>query len=307
MSIAVFGSINIDLTTYGARLPSPGETLHADHYATGLGGKGCNQAVATSRLGARTTLIGRVGRDNFGDTALSVLEKFDISADGVFVDADADTGLAVIGVDGKGQNCITVIGGANMAIDDSDVERARERLSAADVLLLQMEIPLAVGLAAADITRENGGQVILDPAPAPAGGLSSNTLARIDLITPNETETELLTGMRPTSIEQAALCANQLRAQGVAAAVIKMGAEGVYFQDAEADGFVPPFKVNSIDSVAAGDCFNGGLAFALAKGNSLGDAVRFAAACGALSTTMAGAAASAPGLQEVVDLLEGKQ
>ena len=307
MSIAVFGSINIDLTTYGARLPSPGETLHADHYATGLGGKGCNQAVATSRLGARTTLIGRVGRDNFGDTALSVLEKFDISTDGVFVDPDADTGLAVIGVDGKGQNCITVIGGANMAIDDSDVERARERLSAADVLLLQMEIPLAVGLAAADITRENGGQVILDPAPAPAGGLSSNTLARIDLITPNETETELLTGMRPTSIEQAALCANQLRAQGVAAAVIKMGAEGVYFQDAEADGFVPPFKVNSIDSVAAGDCFNGGLAFALAKGNSLGDAVRFAAACGALSTTMAGAAASAPGLQEVVDLLEGKQ
>jgi ribokinase len=303
MSIAVFGSINIDLTTYGARLPRPGETLHGNRYAIGLGGKGCNQAVATSRLGAPTTLIGRIGQDNFGDTALAELDQLGVSTDGVFVDADTDTGIAVIGVDAQAQNCITVIGGANMAIDDTDIKRARDRLAAADVLLLQLEIPLGAGLAAADIVRANGGRVILDPAPAPASGLSPDVLARVDVITPNETETELLTGLRPTNVEQATVAAERVRADGAAIAVIKLGADGVYYQGAGSDGFVPPFNVASIDSVAAGDCFNGGLAFAMAEGQALGDAVRFAAACGALSTTRAGASASAPALTEVLDLL----
>lgn len=303
MTIAVFGSINIDLTTYGKRLPQPGETLHGDSYAIGLGGKGCNQAVAASRLGAPTELIGRIGQDDFGKTALAKVQEFGVSTDGVFVDPGANTGIAVIGVDGLAQNSITVIGGANMMVGDADVERSRTQLETANVLLLQLETPLKIGLIAADIVRAGGGIVILDPAPAPVDGLGPDTLARVDVITPNETETEILTGLRPTNPDQAASAAAQLRAQGVANAVIKLGASGVYYENAHESGFVPPFKVASIDTVAAGDCFNGGLAFALTNGQSLGDAVRFAAACGALSTTKAGAAGSAPELADVLDLL----
>ena len=305
MTIAVFGSINIDLTTYGARLPQPGESLHGDRYAIGLGGKGCNQAVAASRLGSTTNLIGRIGGDSFGETALSALKRLDVSTDGVFVDPASDTGVAVIGVDARAENCITVIGGANMAIDATDVARAKSTFEQADVLLLQMEIPLAAGLAAADVVRARGGRVILDPAPAPQGGLERSVLVCIDVITPNETETEILTGVRPANKGQAAQAASRLRADGVAAAVIKLGAEGVYFQNADGDGFVPPFVVESVDSVAAGDCFNGGLAYALAEGRALPDAVRFAAACGALSTTRPGASDSAPLLADVLTLLAG--
>ena len=307
MPIVVFGSINIDLTTYGARLPRPGETLHGDRYATGLGGKGCNQAVAVSKLGEPAILVGRVGNDSFGKQALSELDALGVSTSAVQVDDAGDTGLAVIGVDADAQNCITVIGGTNMSIDASDVERAHAAFASASVLLLQLETPLEAGLAAADIVRAGGGRVILDPAPAPADGLPSDILARVDLVTPNETETELLVGLRPTNAEEAAQAATQLRARGVAAAVIKLGAAGVYYQDAEGEGFVPPFKVDSVDSVAAGDCFNGGLAYALNTGASLGESVRFAAACGALSTTKPGASSSAPTLAEVEALLRGNR
>ncbi len=303
MSIVVFGSINIDLTTYGADLPRPGETLHGERYSIGLGGKGCNQAVATSRLGSTTALIGRIGQDGFGETASAALCQLGVPAGGVFVDQNADTGIAVIAVDAGAQNSIMVIAGANMAIDNSDVARASDQLAVADVLLLQLETPLEASLAAADIVRANGGRVILDPAPAPSGGLGPKDLARVDIITPNETETEILTGLRPETKEQAATAATRLRALGVAVAIIKLGANGVYYQSADSDGFVPSFKVASIDSVAAGDCFNGGLAFALAESRSLGDAVRFAAACGALSTTRRGASVSAPMLTDVEALL----
>ncbi|SDJ05368.1 ribokinase [Aliiruegeria lutimaris] len=303
MPIAVFGSINIDLTTYADRLPRPGETLHGERYALGLGGKGCNQAVAARRLGAVTTLIGRIGEDEFGARARAELAAMGVPTRDIFQDPDSDTGIAVIGVDSTAQNCITVIGGANMAIDGSDVARAAERLAAADILLLQMEIPLEPALMAADLVRQSGGRVILDPAPAPANGYAPGVLARIDVITPNETETELLTGLKPTNAKEAAQAAAKLREQGVAAAVVKLGASGVYFQDAESEGFVEPFKVDSIDSVAAGDCFNGGLATALSEGRPLAEAVHFAAACGALSTTKRGASASAPTREEVEDLL----
>ncbi len=304
MPIAVFGSINIDLTAYGARLPRPGETLHGDRYALGLGGKGCNQAVAATRLGTETTLVGRIGRDEFGARALGELRALGLPTSGIFEDPESDTGIAVIGVDAEAQNCITVIGGANMAINGSDVHRAAATFAAADILLLQMEIPLQAALMAADHTRQTGGRVILDPAPAPSEGYAPGVLARVDVITPNETETELLTGLKPTNPTEAAEAAGRLRAQGVATAVIKLGAAGVYFQDSETDGFVAPFKVDSIDSVAAGDCFNGGLATALAEGRPIGQAVRFAAACGALSTTKRGASASAPNREEVDKLLD---
>jgi ribokinase len=190
-----------------------------------------------------------------------------------------------------------------MAIDQSDVARADDVFKAANILLLQMEIPLEAAMQAAEMVRTNGGLVVLDPAPAPKDGLSEDILRQIDIITPNETETEILTGIRPSNREEAAKAARLLRERGVAIALIKLGAKGVYFQSDEEDGFIEPFKVNSIDSVAAGDCFNGGLAFALDAGKSLNEAVQFAAACGALSTTKKGASSSAPTREEVEALL----
>ncbi len=304
MSIVVFGSINIDLTTYGARLPKPGETVLGDHYSIDLGGKGCNQAVAVARLGGQTSLVGRVGRDSFGDTARAKLKESGLDTGNVLVDPESGTGIAVISVNKQAENCITVIGGANMAINNADVVRAKELFENAGILMLQLEIPLEIGLQAADIVRSQGGRVIFDPAPAPAAGLPADVLSRIDIITPNESETELLTGIRPTNPAQASEAAAQLRRQGVAMAVIKLGAAGVYYQNAECEGFIPAFKVNSIDSVAAGDCFNGGLAYALENGYSPDKAVQFAAACGALSTTKRGASTSAPRLADVMDLLQ---
>ncbi|TLP46159.1 ribokinase [Cohaesibacter sp. CAU 1516] len=303
MSIAVFGSINIDLTTYAKRLPAPGETLHGDTYGLGLGGKGCNQAVACVKLGAQTAMIGRIGPDMFGETALKALTELNVPTDHIYSDPDNKTGIAVIGVDEKAENCITVIGGANMAIDESDVVRSQAVFKASDILLLQLEIPMQAGLKAAALVREAGGRVIFDPAPAPAEGLADAVLSQIDIITPNETETGLLTGLRPSNRAEAAEAATRLRARGVPVAIIKLGAHGVYFQSATEEGFVEPFKVEAIDTVAAGDCFNGGLAYALADGLSLSDAVRFAAACGALSTTKRGASSAAPTLAEVTAML----
>lgn len=305
MTITIFGSINIDITTYTKRLPVASETIHGQSYSIGLGGKGCNQAVAVSKLGAATHFIGRIGEDNFGDIALKELQKLGIATKNLTIDSKSNTGVAIIGVDAHAENCITVIGGANMAIDDIDVRRAHTIFTSTDILLLQMEIPLKAALSAADIVRKNGGSVILDPAPAPKNGFNPSIFSQIDIITPNETETEILTGLRPTNTEQAAQAALQLRNKGAATVAIKLGADGVYYQTKDSEGYIPSFTVESIDSVAAGDCFNGGLAYALTNGQALDEAVRFAAACGALATTKQGASQSAPDLATVNALLNG--
>jgi ribokinase len=303
MTITVFGSINIDLTTYSERLPKSGETLHGQRYAIGLGGKGGNQAVAITALGAKANLVGRIGNDEFGNNAQKILTQYGVDTASIYVDQSVATGIAVISVDAQAENSITVIGGANMAVDQSDVIRQKIVFEQTKVLLLQMEIPLRAALSAADIVRRNNGVVILDPAPAPRDGLDPAILNRIDIITPNETETEALCGIKPTDANQAARAAALLREQGVNIVIIKLGAKGVYYQSENEEGFVSAFKVDSIDTVAAGDCFNGGLAYQLSQGTSLTKAVEFAAACGALSTTKAGAAESAPGLSDVLELI----
>ncbi|QUS57672.1 ribokinase [Pseudovibrio brasiliensis] len=303
MSIAIVGSINVDITTRSDRLPQPGETLHGHSYAINLGGKGCNQAVAASKLGGDAKLVGRIGKDGFGDIAAQHLADMGVSTEHVHLDETHGTGIAVIGVDANSENSIIVIGGANLAVDESDLERSSDVLETAKIMLMQLEIPVETCLSAAKKVRASSGKVIFDPAPAPVHGLPEGFLQNVDVVTPNETETEILTGFRPTNAEEAAHAANLLREQGVAAAVVKLGARGVYFKDETSEGFVEPFKVNAIDTVAAGDCFNGGLAYALADGKSLAEAVRFAAACGALSTTKHGAATSAPTLAEVEALM----
>jgi len=305
VAIVVFGSINIDLVTYSHTLPRPGETLHGERYAINLGGKGCNQAAAVARLGGDVQLVGRIGYDDFGRTATTLLKSNSVPTKHVTTDPKANTGLATIGVDVNGQNSITVIGGANMAVDTDDIQDNHELFSRAELLLLQMEIPLKPAMMAADLVRQGGGKVIFDPAPAPKGGLTKDILERIDIITPNETETEILTGIYPTNYEQATKAAKVLLDQGVQSVIIKLGAKGCcYCTLGEKVVSIEPYKVETIDTVAAGDCFNGGLAYGLSQGMEMVEAIQFAAACGALSTTRAGASSSAPTFDQVKQLMK---
>jgi ribokinase len=303
MSIVVVGSINVDVTGYSARLPKPGETIHGERYTVGLGGKGANQAAAAARLGGTVTLVGRVGNDTFATTALEALESFGVATAQIQRDAEVGTGIALIGVDRVGENTIVVIGGANMVLDISDLERTRGVLAEAKVLLTQREVPASVSLLAAERARTAGAIAVHDPAPAPFDGLRNEELRAFDIVTPNESETEALVGFRPGDAAEAQRAAQALIARGVRIAIVKLGARGVHVAGPDVDMFIPPFRVKSVDSVGAGDCFNGGLADALARGLALPAAVRFAAACGALATTRYGAAASAPTRAEVESLL----
>lgn len=198
MTITVFGSVNVDVVAYAERLPSPGETVHGSGYAIGLGGKGANQAVAVARLGGMVELAGRTGIDAFGTLARDRLTQAGVATTHLQADPENPTGIAVIGVDAKAENSITVIGGANMAIDHTDVSRVAPRLRNTRVLLLQLEVPLNPALEAAALVRQAGGLIILDPAPAPSHGLADSVWRRVDVMTPNETETQALVGIRPT-------------------------------------------------------------------------------------------------------------
>lgn len=305
MTITVFGSINMDVTAYADRIPAAGETLHGNAYKTGLGGKGGNQAVAAARLGEPTHMAGRIGGDGFSAEAERLMAGYGVAMDLVTRDKDSATGIAMIAVDAKGQNIILVIAGANARVDGSDVQRARPVLAASKVLMLQLEVPLTASLAAAAVTRTAGGTVILDPAPVPPSGLPGDVYVAIDILTPNEVEAGMLLGATPRTAADALAAARALRARGPRIAIVKMGSLGAAYASAEGDAFVPAFKVEAIDTVAAGDCFNGGLAVGLARGAPLADAVRMASAAGALATTKRGAAEAAPSLAEVERLLRG--
>lgn len=301
MTIVVFGSINMDLTTYVPALPRPGETLMGSSYITVPGGKGANQAVAAARLGAPTAFVGRIGADSFGEQARSAVAAEGVDMSAVAVDDGNGTGLAVISVDEAAENAIIVISGANMALDESDVARCAALLGDAEVLMLQMEAPLTASLDVARAAQECGVTIVFDPAPA--SRLPQESYALFDVITPNEGETEVLLGERPTTPTAAQAAARRLCARGAAAAVVKMGARGAAYATLNESDFIRGFAVKTVDTVAAGDAFNGALAVALREGQPLPQAVRWACAAGALATTRPGAAPSMPTRAEVERLL----
>jgi len=302
-SITVFGSINIDMTSRVHALPRAGETLHAGHFSIGLGGKGANQAVAASRMGLPVSLAGWIGADTLGDFARARLEKTTLDLQSLHISSQAMTGIASITINDEGENTIIVAGGSNMAISAQDVAYIENVIRHASILMMQLEVPFEAVLRAAAIARESGAMVILDPAPAP--DLLPDTLYQLaHIMTPNETETEKLTGIRPADVSTAYRAARVLMERGLEAAIIKLGNQGVVFFSADEAGFIPPFQITTIDSVAAGDSFNAGLATALARNMSLGESVRMAAACGALATTKKGAADAAPSWEEAMALLE---
>jgi ribokinase len=301
MAIVVFGSINMDLTTYVPHLPRPGETLRGESFITVPGGKGANQAVAAARLGGTVSLVGRVGADDFGRDHLRTMEGEGVDTSGVLVDQDHSTGLAVISVDSLGENAIIVISGANMAIEARDVHRCEPLLEGASVLLLQLEVPLPAVFAALRAARERGVRTVLDPAPATP--LPEEIFPLIDVITPNEIEVDPLVGFPATEEGAPARAAERLRALGVGSAVIKLGGRGAFLDGEGAQTLVPAFPVNPIDTVAAGDAFNGALAVALDEGLRLKQAVVWGAAAGALATTRQGALPSLPHREDLERML----
>lgn len=291
--VIVFGSINMDLVARTPSLPVPGETLLGYSLATVPGGKGANQAVAVARLHTPTVMVGRVGEDDFGQTLLTSLQTAGVDTTDVWVDDSQHSGVAMIAVDDYSENSIIVIPGANGAIDASDVDRLTHHLPGAAALLLQFEIPFPAVLAAAEAAHKAGVRVILDPAPA-RSDFPADLYSFISIITPNAVEATQLVGFPVNDPATASQAAAVLHQRGVETVVIKLGAEGVLCATPDDAFFVPAFPVQAIDTVAAGDAFNGGLTAALAERLSIRQAITWGAATGALATTKEGAQSSLP-------------
>jgi len=297
--IVVVGSSNTDMVVKGDRLPGPGETVVGGSFVMAAGGKGANQAVAAARLGADVTFVAKVGSDVFGDQAIAGYRKEGIVTDFILRDPDHATGVALILVDAKGENLISVASGANYHLGPPDVEKAAERIRAADMVVVQLETPTDTVAFTARLAAEAGVPVILDPAPAPAGPLEGELLGHVAYLKPNETEAERLTGLRVEDEATARRAAEKLLAGGVRHAIITLGAKGAFWLGPAGSGFLPGLRVEALDSTAAGDAFSGALACALARGASLEEAVRYASLAGALSVTRLGAQPSLPTAEEV--------
>lgn len=304
MTILVFGSLNIDLVTRTPRLPMAGETLTGRSLTAVPGGKGGNQAVACARLGAPTHMIGRVGGDQFGQQLLDSLTASGINTESVLIDNETSSGVAAIAVDDTGENNIIVVPGANGRVNEQNLERLATLLPQAELLLLQLEVPLPMVTAAAQLAHEQGVQVILDPAPAVP--LPDELYPAIDILTPNETETVVLTGLTLDNDEAIEQAAAQLLEKGVRQIVIKLGGRGIYAAGAEANGFYPAVMVEVVDTVAAGDAFNGGLAVALHGGMPFTAALQWGLASGAYAVTQSGAQTAMPTRSQLKTVLNSR-
>ncbi|HVU28288.1 MAG TPA: ribokinase [Verrucomicrobiae bacterium] len=290
--ICVVGSSNTDMMVKVPRIPQPGETILGGEFITAAGGKGANQAVAAARAGGNVTFIARVGNDIFGTQAIASLVANRINTKFVFRDKNHPSGAALIFVANDGQNSIAVASGANGHLSPMNVKQAEPAIIRADILVAQLETPLPTVIAAVQLAAKHRVPIILNPAPA--NSLPANLLHCISVLTPNESEAELLTGVKITSNVSAMRAAKKLRARGVKKVVITLGANGAFISDEIGERHCPGFKVKALDTTAAGDVFNGALAVALAEGKTLDSGVRFACAAAALSVTRPGAQTSVP-------------
>lgn len=299
-SVTVVGSANVDIIVRTPHLPKPGETVLAGGFTMSPGGKGANQAVACARLGLPVRFVGRVGRDSFGETLQGMLAEAGVSLDGVVFDDGAPSGVALITVDDAGQNTIAVAQGANGRLEAEDVKRALAG-GAGDAVLLQLEIPPEAVEEAARLGAAAGALVVLNPAPARP--LPESLLRLVTVLTPNQSELELLTGKPVDSPAEAEDAARSLLAIGVKAVVVTLGGEGCLVVSDEGAVHVPSFDVRVVDTTGAGDAFNAALTVALVEGKPLVEAARFANAAGALATTALGAQEALPGREQVLGLL----
>jgi ribokinase len=295
--IVVVGSVNIDMTCYLARWPSVGETVTALQSTSTVGGKGANQAVAAARLGGKVRFIGAVGADAFGKVALDALDSNAVAATVEHI--GQHTGMAFIDVGPDGRNIIRLLAGANGMLSAQSVEGNADQFRSAKVLLLQNEIGIAASLAAARAGRAAGAMIIMDPAPAPAPMWPMDHFKAFDLITPNATEAGVLLGQTPDTLQQGLSAARALEHSLGCGVIITMGDIGAAWSVGASSGTSICRKVDAIDTVAAGDCFNGALAVALAKGAALDAAIAFAMRAAGIATTRRGAIESLPYLSDL--------
>ena len=296
--VVVIGSSNTDLVTKGDRLPKPGETVLHEAFLRAAGGKGANQAVAAARAGARTVFVAAVGDDDFGAAALRGFRRDRIDTRHVRVVRGAPSGIALILIDRAAENMIAVAPGANARLSPADVDRARDSIRAADVVLASLEVPVETVTRAARLAKAAGKPFILNPAPAPANPLPQTLLECATFLTPNETELAALTGKGRSG----AAALRRMFARGLRAVLLTRGSKGVRILDQNGAHDLPAFKVKPVDTVGAGDAFNGAFAAALAEGRPIADAVRFAQSAAAISVTRRGAQSSMPRRTEILKM-----
>ncbi len=299
--ILVIGSANTDMVIKTKHFPLPGETVLGGRFMMNPGGKGANQAIAAARLGGQITFITKIGQDIFGRQALQQFLKEGVDANYVISDPDNPSGVALITVDEKGENTIVVAQGSNGTLNPEDVAKAETVFREADIILMQLEIPLATVQFAAKLAAQYNKKVILNPAPA--APLPDDLYRHLAILTPNRSEAEALSGVAITNLKTAEQAAQKLLEKGIEHVVITLGTEGAFVFDKSMAKLIPATPVVAVDTTAAGDVFNGALAVALSEGLALDKAVEFANQAAAISVTRMGAQASAPFRKELQGLI----
>lgn len=297
--ILVVGSSNTDMVIKSKSIPRPGETVLGGIFFMNPGGKGANQAIACARLGGNVTFVCKTGNDIFGHQSQQQFEEEEINTSYVFSDLNKPSGVALIFVDETGENSISVATGSNSSLQPSDISLAEEAVEKADLILIQLEIPMNTVEFTAKLAQEKGKLIILNPAPAPSSPLSPDLLKNIYLINPNEIEAEIISGIKIIDMETAVLAAKKINEMGASNVIITLGSKGALLYDGINAEFIPGHKVDALDSTAAGDCFSGALVIAISEGHTLPDAVRFANKVAAISVTRQGAQSSLPYRAEV--------
>jgi ribokinase len=296
-SILVIGSTNTDMVIRAAHLPAPGETILGGSFFMNPGGKGANQAVAARRLGGDVTFIAKTGNDIFGERSIRLFKEEGINTDYLLTDPMQPSGVALITLDDKAENTIVVASGANATLSPADLGPASDLIKNAAIILMQLETPLDT---IAYVTHVAQGKVILNPAPAQS--LPAVVLQKVSILTPNENEASMLSGIEVTDMESARAAALAIREKGVETVIITLGSKGAFISQHEMEALIDAPLIKAIDTTAAGDVFNGALAVALAEGRSLTDAVTFGCRAASISVTRLGAQAAAPYRREI-DLL----
>jgi ribokinase len=294
--ILVIGSSNTDMIVKSGRIPRPGETVLGGEFRMEAGGKGANQAVAAARAGGEVTFIAKIGRDIFGEKAIDGFKKENINTEYILKDEKTSSGIALICVDEKGENSISVASGANFKLSVEDIEKFSHVFNDHSVLLVQLETPLSTIDFALETAHKNGMTTILNPAPAQK--LSDKMLSHVNIITPNETEAEILTGIKPENEESIIKSANYLHEKGIETVILTLGKKGVYVRSNDLNKFIPSIPVEAVDTTAAGDVFNGYLASALSRNMTPEESILLAIKASAISVTRFGAQPSIPYLKE---------
>jgi len=296
--IIVVGSMNMDMVVKTSHIPQPGETVLGGSFLMNPGGKGANQAVAVARLGGDVTFIGKIGDDIFGKQSSQLFDEEGVDTNGILADDHTPSGIALITVDETGENSIVVAPGANAHLEPADVETVLNNYPDSKILLVQLEIPMQTVEHAARIARQRGMLVVLNPAPA--NSLVPGMFGLIDVITPNENEAEMLSGMQISDVASARQAAERIHQQGVKHVIITLGKDGAVLLEDGAFHHIPAPEVETVDTTAAGDVFNGAFVVAVSEGKALKDAVSFACHAASIAVTRMGAQSSIPFRNEIL-------